>query len=52
MLITRNAVSEQVVYQEVAKVEQLKAAIAADAAAIETAQTTDGARHLGRFRGR
>jgi multidrug efflux system membrane fusion protein len=39
MLITRNAVSEQVVDQEVAKVEQLKAAIAADAAAIETAQT-------------
>jgi multidrug efflux system membrane fusion protein len=38
-LITRNAVSEQVVDQEVAKVEQLKAAIAADAAAIETAQT-------------
>jgi multidrug efflux system membrane fusion protein len=38
-LIARNAVSEQVLDQQVAKVEQLKAAIAADAAAIETAQT-------------
>jgi multidrug efflux system membrane fusion protein len=54
MLITRNAVSEQVVDQEVAKVEQLKAAIAADAAAIETAQaqldyTTITAPHDGRI---
>jgi multidrug efflux system membrane fusion protein len=39
MLITRSAVSEQVMDQQVAKVDQLKASIAADDAAIETAQT-------------
>jgi multidrug efflux system membrane fusion protein len=39
MLITRSAVSEQVMDQQVAKVDQLKASLAADDAAIETAQT-------------
>ncbi|HEY7299691.1 MAG TPA: efflux RND transporter periplasmic adaptor subunit [Xanthobacteraceae bacterium] len=39
MLITRSAVSEQVLDQQVAKVDQLKASVAADDAAIETAQT-------------
>jgi multidrug efflux system membrane fusion protein len=39
MLVTRNAVSEQVLDQQVAKVDQLKASVAADDAAIETAQT-------------
>ena len=39
MLMTRSAVSEQVLDQQVAKVDQLKASIAADDAAIETAQT-------------
>jgi multidrug efflux system membrane fusion protein len=38
-LIIRNAVSEQVLDQQVAKVDQLKASIAADDAAVETAQT-------------
>jgi multidrug efflux system membrane fusion protein len=39
VLITRSAVSEQVLDQQVAKVDQLKASIAADEAAIETAET-------------
>jgi multidrug efflux system membrane fusion protein len=39
MLITRSAVSEQTLDQQVAKVDQLKASITADEAAIETAQT-------------
>src|SRR6516164_9715753 len=39
MLVTRNAVSEQILDQQVAKVDQLKASIAADDAAVETAQT-------------
>ena len=39
MLVSRNAVSEQILDQQVAKVDQLKASIAADDAAIETAQT-------------
>ena len=39
MLITRSAVSEQMLDQQVAKVDQLRASITADEAAIETAQT-------------
>ena len=39
MLVTRNAVSEQILDLQVAKVDQLKASIAADDTAIETAQT-------------
>jgi multidrug efflux system membrane fusion protein len=39
MLVARNAISEQTLDQQVAKVDQLKASIAADDAAIETAQT-------------
>jgi multidrug efflux system membrane fusion protein len=39
MLVTRSAVSEQTLDQQVAKVDQLKASIIADEAAIETAQT-------------
>jgi len=39
MLITRSAVSEQTLDQQVAKVDQLRASITADEAAIETAQT-------------
>jgi multidrug efflux system membrane fusion protein len=39
VLVTRSAVTEQVLDQQVAKVDQLKASIAADEAAIETAQT-------------
>src|SRR5947209_11170012 len=38
-LVARAAVTEQVLDQQVAKVDQLKAAMEADAAAIETAQT-------------
>jgi membrane fusion protein, multidrug efflux system len=39
VLITRSAVTEQALDQQVAKVDQLKASMAADDAAIETAQT-------------
>src|SRR6516162_2303624 len=39
ILVSRNSVCEQILDQQVAKVDQLKASIAADDAAIETAQT-------------
>jgi len=39
MLVTRNAVTEQALDQQIAKVDQLKASLDADDAAIETSQT-------------